>query len=62
MEVASIILATAAFIVAVWSLYVGNLRRADIETSLPRTPIPRVASTTVSEPVSPSSVQVPVSR
>jgi hypothetical protein len=31
METVSIILASAAFIVAVVSLYVGNLRRADIE-------------------------------
>jgi hypothetical protein len=37
-EVASIILATAAFIVAVASLYFGNLRRADIEMNAPGRP------------------------
>jgi hypothetical protein len=38
METVSIILASAAFFVAVVSLYVGNLRRADIEMHLPGRP------------------------
>ncbi len=38
MELASIILASAAFVVAVVSLYLGSLRRADIEISFPGRP------------------------
>jgi hypothetical protein len=37
-ELAGIILASAAFVVAGVSLYLGNLRRADIEISLPGRP------------------------